>query len=73
MEQRERTSGPWSYIFEHLKFLGDGMGQLLREHCESCRAFCEFLEYSTTLVDLQDRMAMKVLKGDLAIYMDLMC
>ena len=73
MEQRERTSWPWSYIVEHIKFLGECMGQLLRGHCESVRAFCEFLEYSTTLGDLQDRMAMMVLKGDLAIYMNLMC
>ena len=73
MEQRERTSWPWSYIVEHLKFLDECMGQLPRGHCESFRAFCEFLEYNTTLVDLQERMAMKVLKGDLAIYMDPMC
>ena len=46
---------------------------LHRDHCESYRALCEFLELLRTLVDLQDRTPMKVLNGNFTILMDLMC
>ena len=49
------------------------MGLLHRGHCESYGAWCEFLEPLRTLVDLQDRIPMKVLDGKFMTYMDLMC
>ena len=49
------------------------MGQLLREPCDTFGACCEFHEYINSHRTLQDRMALRALKGDIKILVDLVC